>query len=90
MLLVPSPKVQLKLSGVLSGSAEPPLLNATVSGAGPLAGLAVRLAVGGRFSKIAVSVSRLTRTGWRPSTAQHRLVELIERASQTVGIPENE
>jgi LysR family transcriptional regulator, regulator for genes of the gallate degradation pathway len=36
------------------------------------------------------TIGLTTRAGWRPSAAQQRLIALIERASQKVGIPENE
>jgi DNA-binding transcriptional LysR family regulator len=36
------------------------------------------------------TIGLTTRTGWRPSAAQQRLVELIDTVSRETGIPENE
>ncbi|UVO50624.1 LysR family transcriptional regulator [Sphingomonas sp. SUN019] len=46
--------------------------------------------IGARLADSVRTIGLTTRAGWRPSAAQQRLVELIERASETVGIPENE
>ena len=60
MSAVPSPKLQRNVSvSPLSGSVEPDASRPTVSGAGPLAGVAVSAAVGARFV-VPVYAMRLT------------------------------